>query len=82
MESRHSPLVGSGWRSIHQVAADLGKSLRLVRNWCSSGRLRYSKIGALIFISDDDFDEFIRSHARGGNRDKSSRHSAQPHNTA
>lgn len=48
--------------SNSEAKAYLGVSDTTLKNWRAEGRLRYYKIGALIWYEKADIDRFIRKH--------------------
>jgi len=44
------PMIGAEWKTIKQVAGDLGFSQTTVRNWIASGRIASRRIGRAVLI--------------------------------
>jgi hypothetical protein len=65
MEKQRHP-IDEKWIELNELAKQRGRCRRTAREWCNGG-LKHSKIGNTILIHLDDWDEFVRSRARGGN---------------
>ncbi|MEW6455108.1 MAG: helix-turn-helix domain-containing protein [Acidobacteriota bacterium] len=53
-------IAGIKLYSLEEVSKQLGITLRAVRNYVYSGKIRFQKIGGKVYISEESLKEFLQ----------------------
>ena len=57
------PPAGTNLHRIDVVADRLGVHVQTVRKWIRDGRLEATRLGGLVYISDENFDRFVAENS-------------------